>query len=543
MRTIPDPRLIGTRRWSLKMAAAALAATTGRTARAAGAGKVLRRGNGAEPDTLDPHQASGTWENNIIGDLFMGLTQDDTLARPIPGCAESWTTSDDGLVWTFKLRRGLVWSDGVRITAGDFIYSWRRILDPKTAARYAFNLYVVKNAEEINGGKRPLEDLGIRAIDDLTLEVTLAQPAPFFPSLLRHYASFPVPQHAVTKHGRAWVQPGNMVSNGPYVLSEYVPNGYVKATKNPSFYDAASVVIEEVFFYPIDDERSALTRYRSGEIDVNITTSGFPIQQLDWLKENMPGQARIFPYLALDYAFANMRRPPFDDLRLRRAISMAIDRTLLEERVSRDGGAPAYSFVPPVVGNYIQGPRLDFADWPMERRRAEAMRLLAEADYGPSRPLTFELQYRSAYDRRRYYVALTALLKEVGIVARPFANESKVHYNRVQQDDFVVAEAGWVGDYNDPQTFLSLIETSAGVFNYPGYSNPEYDRLMAEAKVTLDLERRAHIMARAEQIALDDCAVIPLSFSTTKNLVSPRVQGYEDNAENIHRTRWMSLKA
>jgi len=536
--------LRGTRRWSLKAGTAALIAAGLPHAQAAEAGKILRRGNGSEPDTLDPHQASGTWENNIIGDMFIGLTQDDAHARPIPGCAESWTISDDGLVWTFKLRRGLTWSDGAPLTANDFVYSWRRILDPKTAARYAFNLYVVKNAEEINGGKRPLDDLGVRALDETTLEVTLSQPAPFLPGLLRHYASFPVPEHVVSKHGRAWVQAGNMVSNGPYVLAEYVPNSYVKLIKNPRFQEAAAVTIQEVLFYPIEDERSALTRFRSGEIDMNITTSGFPIQQLDWLKENMPGQARVYPFLAIEYAFANMRRPPFDDFRLRRAISLAVDRELLMARVKKDGSAPASSFVPPVVDNYMKGPRLDFADWPMERRRAEAKRLLAEAGYGPSRPaLTFDLLYRTAYDRRRYYVAMSALLKDVGIVMRPFANESKVHYTRIQQDDYVVGEAGWVGDYNDPQTFLSLLESSAGPFNYPGYRNAEFDRLMGEAKVTLDLQRRAQMMAQAEQIALNDCAVIPLSFSTTKTLVSPRIAGYEDNAENIHRSRWISFKA
>ncbi len=540
-RSLPFPT--GNRRWALKVGGAALAASALPAFAAADRTKTLHRGNGAEPDTLDPHQSSGTWENNIIGDMFVGLTQDDAHCRPIPACAESWTTSEDGLVWIFKLRRDLVWSDGVPITASDFVYAWRRIIDPKTAARYAFNLYVVKHAEEINGGKRPVEDLGIRAVDDLTLEVTLGQPAPFLLSLLKHYSSFPVPRHAIDKHGRAWVQPGNMVSNGPYVLAEYVPNSYVKIAKNPRFPEADTVAIEEVYFYPIEDERTALTRFRSGEIDMNVTTSGFPTQQLGWLKANMPGQARVYPFLAVEYAFANIRRPPFNDIRLRRAISLAVDRELLMDRVKRDGSAAAYSFVPPVVENYIEGPRFDFADWPMERRRAEAVRLLAEAGYGPSRPLSFDFQYRTSYDRRRYYVAMSALLKDVNIYARLFANESRVHYNRVQQDDFVVAEAGWVGDYNDPQTFLSLIETSAGVFNYPGYTNPAYDRLMSEAKVLLDLQRRAQIMAQAEQIALDDCAVIPLSFQTTKVLVSPRVEGYEDNAENIHRTRWMRLKA
>ncbi|MGE4064042.1 MAG: peptide ABC transporter substrate-binding protein [Rhodospirillaceae bacterium] len=505
--------------------------------------KVLHRGNGTEPDTLDPHLSSGAWENNIIGDMFLGLTTEDVASRPIAGTADTWTTSEDGLVWTFKLRRDVVWSDGTPHVAHDYVYSWRRVLDPKTAARYAFILYVVKNAEEVNAGKRPVEDVGIRALDDYTVEITLAQPAPFLLGLLKHFTSFAVPPHVVEKHGRAWVQPANMVSNGPYVMAEYVPNGYVKLIKNPRFYDAASVTIEEVFFYPIDDERSALTRFRAGEIDMNITTSGFPIQQLEWLNENMPGQARIAAYLAVTYAFMNMRRAPFNDLRIRRAMSLAIDRDVLMNKVRRDGSLPAMSFVPPGVANYVTGPRLDFADWPMERRREEAKRLLAEAGFGPDKPLAFDFQYRLAYERRRVMVALCTLLKEVGIIARPFGNEPKVHYSRIQQGDFDAAEAGWVGDYNDPQTFLSLIESSAGVFNYPGYSNAEYDRLMGQAKVMQDLGARAQVMARAEQIALDECGVIPIEFSVTKNLVSPRVQGFADNPENTHRTRFISLKA
>lgn len=532
----------GTRRWALKLGASAMAFGALPAIGAEG-GKILRRGNGAEPDTLDPHLSSGSWENNIIGDMFVGLTTDDAGARPVPGCAESWTANDDGLVWTFKLRRGLVWSDGVPITANDFVFSWRRMLDPQTAARYAFILYVVKNAQEANAGKKPVEEIGIRALDDHTLEITLAQPAPFLPGLLKHYSSFAVPPHLVAKHGRGWVQAGTMVSNGPYLLSEYVPNGYVKLVKNPRFYDAANVELEEVIFYPIDDERSALTRFRAGEIDMNITTSGFPSQQIEWLKANMPGQARIYPYLSVNYAFMNLKRPRFNDVRVRRAMSLAIDRELLMTKVRRDGGIPAYSFVPPGIDNYIRGPSLDFADWPMERRREEARQLLAAAGYGPDNPLSFELQYRLSYDARRLYVALSTLLKEVGIVARLLGNEPKVHYNRVQQGDFEVAEAGWVGDYNDPQTFLSLIETSAGVFNYARYSNAEYDRLMADAKVMLDLKARAQVMAKAEQIALDECGVIPINYSSTKTLVSLKVDGYEDNLENLHRTRFLRLKA
>jgi oligopeptide transport system substrate-binding protein len=529
------------RRTFLTTAAAAPICSAAALAQAQG-GVVLRRGNIAEPDSLDPHQCTGAWENNIVGDLFMGLTTDDPEARPIPGAAERWTISADGTVWTFTLRAGLFWSDGRPLTASDFEYGFRRLLDPRTAAKYASLQYVVKNAEAVNTGKLPVEALGVRAVDDRTFEITLDAPTPFLPGLLTHYTSYPIPRHAVEQHGAAWVKPGNMVSNGPYMLVEWNPNDQIRVVKNPRFFEADKIRIDEVVFYPIEDEKAALTRFRAREIDCNIGSRGFPIDQWPWLQENMPGEAIIHPQLSLDYLVANTRRKPYDDIRIRRALSLALDRETQTARVNRDGRLPAYTFVPPGIDNYTAPPAVEYARWPKDRRQAEARRLLAEAGYGPGNPLTFDYMHMTGRDARRDAVALSALWREVGIIARPIANETKVHYNTIQAFDFDVAFAAWVADYNDPQNFLFLVDSRSGVFNYSGYNNPAYDALMDQAKVTLDLAERAQVLAKAERMMLDDYAVIPLAFRTTKTLIAPYVKGFVANVTNIHRTRWMWIE-
>ncbi len=503
---------------------------------------VFRRGNLAEPVSLDPVIVETHPESSVTGDIFMGLTTEDPASRPIPGMAESWTTSDDGLVWTFKLRAGIKWSDGVPVTAADFVFGFRRLMDPKTAAKYASLEYVIKNAEEVNSGKLPLEDLGVRAIDDRTFEITLSQQAPFLPGLMKHHTAYPAPEHTIKKFGDAWVKPEHIVSNGPYRVAEWKPNEYVKLVKNPLFFDAANVKIDEVYFYPINDESVALSRFRAGGLDANIGNYGFPAAQADWLAENMPGQAITTPSLSNGYLAPNMRRPPFNDQRVRRAVSLCTDRELLATKVMRDGRVPAYSFVPPGTDNYLPQAKVDFADWPVERRRAEAKRLLAEAGYGPDHPLVFEYKFALAKEPRRMAIGLSALWKECGIVGRLVGNELRIHYAGLREHDFDMGAVAWVADYNDPQAFLFLLDSRSGGFNYAGYANLEFDRLIDESKSSLDLEKRAQVLARAEQIALDESAAIPLAFTTSRELVASYVKGFVPNAEDFHRTRFMWLE-
>ena len=242
---------------------------------------VVNRGNGAEPGSLDPHQMAGTWEMNIVGEMIMGLTTEDPEGKPVPGAAERWETSADGLTWTFHLRDHL-WSDGKPVTAQDFVYAWHRILNPKTAARYASILYVLKNAEGVNGGKMPVEKLAVKAVDDKTLEVQLEHPAPYMTELMMHQTAFPLPRHVVEAKGDDWTKPGNYVGNGPYILAEWVPNDHITVDKNPKYYDAANVKVDRVVFYPVSDANAALKRFRAGEFDVQ---DGIPMDQLDFLRK------------------------------------------------------------------------------------------------------------------------------------------------------------------------------------------------------------------------------------------------------------------
>lgn len=503
---------------------------------------IFRRGNEAEPATLDPHLSGASWENNIIGDLFVGLTTEDADGKPMAGAAESWTVSPDGLVWTFKLRPGLVWSDGAPLTADDFAFGFQRLFDPKTAAQYASVQYAIKNGEAVNGGKLPPDQVGVRARDARTLEIELANPTPYLLGILTHYTAFPIPRHVFQRYGSEWIKPGHIVSNGAYKLLEWKAHEVIKVVKNPLFYDAKNVAIDEVYYYPTDDQIAALNRFRAHELDANIGTHGFPMSQYAWLQENMPGQARIFPMLGSEYIALNVRKGPFTDPRLRKAVSLCIDRTLLTDKVTRDGQVPAYAFVPPGIANYHNTARVAFAEQPMEQRRAEAKRLLTEAGYTADKPFTFEFLYMISIDSRRSVVAQAAMLKQCNITMRLIGNEPKIHYDSLRQADFTAAQARWGGDYNDPNTFLFLLDSRSGAYNYSGYKSAAFDRLMDEATTTLDLEKRANILARAEQTALDDAPVLPMSYFSSKSLVAPYVKGYVDNVANINRARWLRIE-
>jgi len=503
---------------------------------------IFHRGNLAEPATLDPTLMDTLPEANIGGDMFMGLTTEDAASKAIPGMAESWSTSDDGLVWTFKLRAGLKWSDGEPLKASDFVFGFRRLMDPNTAAKYASIQYVIKNAEEVNSGKLPLDQLGVHAPDDRTVEISLSQQAPFLPGLLKHATGFPIPEHIVKKFGKDWVKPGNIVSNGAYVAAEWKPNEYVRLVKNPMFFDAANVKIEEVYYYPINDESVALARFRAGDLDANIGNYGFPAAQAEWLAANMPGQSFTTPSLANGFLTLNMRKAPFNDARVRRAISLCIDRDVLARKVMRDGRVPADAFIPPGTANHFPDAKLDFAGWPMDKRRMEAKRLLTEVGYGADRPLAFEYKFAQTKETRRMAIGISALLKECGIVVRLTGNDLKIHYAALAQRDFEVGTVSWAADYNDPQAFLFLLDSRSQGFNYSGYDSPTFNRLMDESKNILDLEKRAGLLAQAEQIALNDSPIVPLAFMTTRELVAPHVKGFVPNAEDVHRTRFMWLE-
>lgn len=518
------------------MAALALLAAQPGAARAE---MVYRMATMGEPKSLDPHHVSGTWENYIVGDAFLGLLTDAADATPIPGAAESWTVSDDGLTYTFKLRDHK-WSDGTPVTAEDFVYSFRRILDPATAAEYASILFPIKNAEAINSGQnKDLESLGVRAVDDKTLEVTLENPTGYFLELLTHYTAFPVPRHAIERHGADWVKPGNIVSNGAFRIIEWTPNSRVVAEKNPEFYDAANVKIDKVIYYPDEDRNAVTQRFRAGEIDY---VDDFASEQIDFLKRELPNETRIHPYLGTYYYVMNQVRPPFDNPQVRRAVSMALERPAITDKVLRTGEIPAWGVVPPGTSTYGEPYKPDWANLPLKERQEMARQLLAEAGYGPDNPLRFTLTYNTSENHKRIAVAAQAMWKAVGIQAEILNREVKVHYDELKQNNFEIARAAWVADYNDPQNFLYLLETRTGPNNYGRFSHPEFDRLMMEQAATRDQAKRMELMHQAEKIAIDNDAWAPIYYYVSKALVSQKLKGYVDNVKHTHRARWMWLE-
>jgi oligopeptide transport system substrate-binding protein len=499
----------------------------------------LEYGNGTEPETLDPQKSSLLDESVIINDLMHGLTTEAPDGSVAPALAQSWTTSPDGLVWTFKLRPAR-WSDGVPVTADDFVYAYRRVLEPETAAIYAYLVAsMFKNGQAVNAGKAPPEALGVRALGPRTLEITLEHPAPYLPELLKHLSFFPVPKHVVEKYGDQWVQPGHYVSTGPYQLVAWRLGDYIQVRKNPRFWDAASVCVDRINYYPTADVVAAERRVARGELDINTS---FQSNRITRLRKTMPGYVRTHVTLATSYMVFNASgASKFRDIRVRRALSEAVDREFIANKLLRAGQVPAYSFVPPVIANYVKGPRLKWAGRSLAERQADARRLLAEAGYGPDNPLKLEIKTSNATESQLMAQSIQADWRAVGVEAALVQNEFQVAMAAYRTRDFDVAPIAWIADYNDPLTFLELVKSDTGAQNYGDYKNPAYDALLAKAAAEPDRVARAHILARAEQIMLDDEALAPLLFGVNRNLVSPRVTGWVDNAANQHRARWLCV--
>jgi oligopeptide transport system substrate-binding protein len=498
---------------------------------------VLHRGNAAEPDSLDPHHTEGIWESDIVADLMLGLTMADANGEAIPGAAESWEVSEDALTWTFHLREHL-WSDGVPVTAGDFVFAYRRVLDPATASQYAWYLYPIRNALAVNGGRMPVTDLGVEAPDDSTFVVHLENPAPYLAEFLTHSVTSPVPRHVIERLGNAWSRPGNYVSNGPYVLADWVPNDRVTAVKNPLFYDADNVAIDRIYYYPTSDYEAALRRFRAGELDVQAR---LPFAQIDWIRANLPETIDLQPTLTIEFISINFTRPGLGDVRVREALSLALDRETIVNEVRRLGTPPAYSMIPPGIANYPGGVQLSFVGLSQAERLARARLLMQQAGYGPDRRLRFGLEVRaSSADARPVPAAIQQMWREIYVDIELEQSDAAVFYNLMQEHDFDAGIAGWVADFNDPSNFLDLLRTGNSN-NYGQFFDPEYDALLDQAMRERDLEARGQLMARAERIALDAHAWIPMFFHVTDSIRHTYLKGWINNINDTNRTRWMSI--
>jgi oligopeptide transport system substrate-binding protein len=467
----------------------------------------------------------------------MGLTTEDAKGEPIPGAAERWETSTDGLTWTFHLRDHQ-WSDGEPVTADDFVFAWRRILDPKTASPYAYFLNLIKNAESVNAGKMPPSALGISASDAKTLVVQLEHPAPYLTQFVTHMTTFPVPRHVIEAKGDAWSRPGNHVGNGAFTLKEWIPNDHITLDKNPKFYDAANVKLDRVVYYPTSDYTAALKRFRAGELDIQ---NRLPSLEIDWLRENMPEVLRIDPVLVTEFFTANQKRKPFGDVRVREALNLAIDREALTSKIIKVGDVPAYGLVPPGVANYPGGAAFDFKALPQAERVKKAQQLMVEAGYGPNNHLKTTLAIRSAsVDALRIPAAIQAMWKAAYIDVEIVQNDAAVFLSKMNQMDFDLGQSGWQADFSDATSYLDLLRTG-NQNNHGSYSNKKFDALLDEAGKTLDLTMRGALLRQAEDVMLADYALIPTFFWVSGVLVRPYVKGWENNARDLHRSRWISI--
>ncbi len=496
--------------------------------------QVLHRGNGAEPQTLDPHRGEGVPSSNLHRDLFEGLTIEAPDGSVIPGVAESWKISADGTVYTFRLRKDARWSNGDPVTAYDFEYGFRRSVDPATLSNYSSILEPIVNATEVIRGEVPPEELGVEAVDDHKLIIRLTGPTPYLPGLLNHSTTYPVNRRNIEEFGPKFIRGGNLVSNGAYKLVEWIPQSHIQLVRNEYYWDDENTTIDKVYYYPTENQDAELKRFRAGELDI---TEDIPQKQIEWVRQNYPDSVRIDPYLGSYYYGFNVTKPPFQGNRkLRKALAMAIDRDIIAGQVAGAGEMPSYGWVPPVSG-YEQR-QAEWSGWTQAEREAEARRLYVEAGYSASKPFEVDLMYNTNENHKRIAVAIAAMWKQVLGVQTTLTNQEwKVFLDtRNRREDTEVFRGGWIGDYNDAFTFTQLMY-STNEMNHPGYASERYDQLVRAAAMEGNLAKRARILGEAEELLLEDMPIIPIYFYVSTHLVRPWVGGRVANIMDHHYTK------
>ncbi len=530
------------KRFTLALAAALLASATF-AASPALAQVVYNRGQEADPETLDPQKVSTSAEFHIMRDLYETLIIHDGQGKVAPGVAERWTVSPDGKTFTFALRANARWSNGDPVKASDVVFAWRRAADPATGSKYANVLDPVVGFEAARKGTAgaKFEDIGIRAVDDRTVEVRLATPTPYFIELLTLPVSAPLHEASVRQHGSNFVRPENKVSNGAYRLREFTPGAQAVLVKNPNFHDAANVRIDQVNFIPLADSAAAARRFQAGEI---LSTVNIPANQIKTLRAQLGAQVSVTPQLGTWYLTFNNDKAPFNDARVRRALSMALDREFIADQVWNGSMAPAWSFVPPGTNNYGEPFEAPFKAMSVVEREDAAKKLLAEAGFGPNNPLKVEYRFNMSPENQATFVAIADQWKQIGVQTTPISTDGRTHFAFLRdRGAYDVARAGWIADYNDPQNFLFLLESSAiPGLNYARWSNARYDELMRQAASETDLTKRAGLLRQAEEILITEAPYAPVLYFTNRNLISPRLVGFTPNPRASNPTRFMSIR-
>jgi oligopeptide transport system substrate-binding protein len=488
-----------------------------------------------EPASLDPVKAVGLPEIQVIRDLFEGLTNQDAHGKIVPGVAQSWSSSDNK-TWIFTLRNTARWSNGEPVTAHDFVYSWQRLVDPKNSASFAWfaGLSGIENATAITKGEISPDKLGVTALDNQRLKVTLDRPVPWFPSLVANVALFPVPQKVVAKEGESWTSPGKLVGNGAYQLSDRVVNEKIVLTRNPQYWDDAHSVLSKVTFLPINEESSATKRYRSNDIDI---TESFPKNMYALLKKELPGEVYTPDQLGTYYYAFNTQKGPTADVRVRKALSWSIDRSIIAEKVLGTGEKPAWHFTPDVTAGFKPLDSI-LQQHPQNELNAQAKALLASAGYGPEKPLHLKLLYNTSESHQKIAIAVASMWKKnLGVDVTLENQEWKTYIDSRNSGNFDVIRASWVGDYNEPSTFLSLL-TSGNTSNIARFKNEDYDAVMAKASSETSEQARNVDYNRAEQILADQAPIAPIYQYTNGRLIKPWVKGYPiTNPEDVAYSR------
>jgi len=498
---------------------------------------LLNRGSGEEPESLDVHKSSSTEAGHVQRDLGEGLAGYTPDGELVPAAAAGWTISADGTVYTFALRPAARWSNGDPVTAEDFTWSYRRLVDPATAALYTQSVAGIANAPAIMAGDLPPEALGVEAAGRHELRITLTQPVPYFLSLLTHPSMFPVHRGSVAAHGDQHARPGNLVSNGAYRLVTWEVGSYIELGRNPYYWDDANTAIDRVLHHVTPEPMAELNRYRAGELH---TTRTIPPEMFERMRRERPAETRVSPALGVYYYGFNLARAPFrDNPKLREALSMAIDRETIVKLVGR-GEQPAYSWVPGGTANY-EPQEFDWADLLQEERHRKAQQLYREAGYGPDRPLRTSIRYNTHEVHRQIAVAIQAMWKDVlGVETELINEEFQVLIANIRQGDAEVFRMNWNGDYNDAHTFLSTLESS-NPSNFTAYKSADFDALMHRAAAQTDPTKRRFYLEEAEKQMLRDSPLIPIYFNVNKSMVSPAVHGWGDNVLNYHYSRHLSL--
>ncbi|WP_260320063.1 MULTISPECIES: peptide ABC transporter substrate-binding protein [Peribacillus] len=484
--------------------------------------KVLNVNNSSEPGSLHPANAQGTHESWILEHTFEGLTKKTEEGKIVPGNAESWKISEDGLKWTFKLKEGLKWSNGDPLTAHDFEYAWKYALKPETAADYAYQLYYLKGGEAYNSKKGKEEDVGVKATDDLTLEVTLEKPTPYFLDLTSFYTFYPIDKKVQEENPKWALDAKTHVSNGPFKLTEWKHKESLKIEKNENYYDKDKIKLDAVNFALIEDENTAWQMYQSGELDLAYP---LPVDIQGQMVNSDDKEFKMGKELAVYYYNFNTKVKPFNNAKVRKALSMAIERQKITDNVAQGGQKPAFGVVPPGIPDASGDFQENTGDL-FKEDVAEAKKLLKEglAEEGMKKLPDFSILYNTLDSHKKIAEAVQGMWRDnLGVEVTLENAEFQVKLDREKAGDFEISRAGWVGDYVDPMTFM-LWETD-GAYNDAGWSNKEYDKLLNEAKSTMEPKERMDALHKAEKVMIDEMPILPVYFYTKPYMVKSNVTG------------------